>query len=73
MFFANSCILKSSDFMDITAYSSFKVKTAFQNNYHLLHPGFLLGLFFDPESGGDMSFRNVGWFLTDYVMLYPRK
>jgi hypothetical protein len=22
--------------------------------------GFLLGLFFDPEDGGDMFFRNVG-------------
>jgi hypothetical protein len=23
------------------------------------HAGFLLGLFFDPEDGGDMFFRNV--------------
>jgi hypothetical protein len=27
---------------------------------YLLHAGFLLGLFFDPENGGDMYFRNVG-------------
>jgi hypothetical protein len=27
---------------------------------HLLHAGFLLGTFFDPEVGGDMFFRNVG-------------
>jgi hypothetical protein len=24
------------------------------------HAGFFLGLFFDPEYGGDMSLRNVG-------------
>jgi hypothetical protein len=24
------------------------------------HAGFLLGLFFDPEDGGDMFLRNVG-------------
>jgi hypothetical protein len=24
------------------------------------HAGFSLGLFFDPEDGGDMFFRNVG-------------
>jgi hypothetical protein len=27
---------------------------------YLLQAGFLLGLFFDPEDGGDMFFRNVG-------------
>jgi hypothetical protein len=26
---------------------------------YLLHAGFLLGLFFDSEDGGDMFFRNV--------------
>jgi hypothetical protein len=27
---------------------------------YLLHAGFLLGLFFYPEDGGDMFLRNVG-------------
>jgi hypothetical protein len=27
---------------------------------YLLHAGFLLGLFFDPEDGGDMFLQNVG-------------
>jgi hypothetical protein len=27
--------------------------------FYPLHTGFLLGLFFDPEDGGDMFFRNV--------------
>jgi hypothetical protein len=27
---------------------------------YLLHAGFLLGLFFDPEDAGDMFLRNIG-------------
>jgi hypothetical protein len=27
----------------------------------MLHPGFLLSLFFDPEDGGNMILQNVGW------------
>jgi hypothetical protein len=36
------------------------------------HRGILLRLF-DPEDGGDMFLRNVGWLSTDYMTLYPRK
>jgi hypothetical protein len=35
--------------------------------------GFLLGLFFYPEDGGDMSLRNIGLLSTDYTALYPRR
>jgi hypothetical protein len=37
------------------------------------HAGFVLGLFFDPEDEGDMFLRNVGWLLTAYMALYPRR
>jgi hypothetical protein len=28
---------------------------------------------FDPENGGDMLFRNIGWISADYKALYPRR
>jgi hypothetical protein len=31
------------------------------------HAGIFLGLFFDPEDGGDMLFRNISLLLRDYV------
>jgi hypothetical protein len=40
---------------------------------YLLHVGFLLGLFFDPEDGGNMFLRNIGWLSADSVELYPRR
>jgi hypothetical protein len=39
----------------------------------MLCAGFLLGLFFDLEDGGDMSIRNVGWLSVEYMALYPRR
>jgi hypothetical protein len=38
-----------------------------------LHIGFLLTLLFEPEDGGDMLLRNVGWLSTDYTLLCSRR
>jgi hypothetical protein len=43
------------------------------NNQSLFHLSLLLGLFFDPEDGGEMFFGNFGWLSTDYMALYPRR
>jgi hypothetical protein len=33
----------------------------------------LLGLFFDTENADEIFLRNVGWLLTDYTALCPRR
>jgi hypothetical protein len=33
----------------------------YYKGFYLLHADFWLGLFFDPEDGGDMFLRNAGW------------
>jgi hypothetical protein len=35
--------------------------------------GFCWTHFFDPEDGGDMFLRNIGWNSTDYTASYPRR
>jgi hypothetical protein len=39
----------------------------------MLHDGFLLGLFFDPEDGDNIFPQKTGWLSTDYTVLYPRE
>jgi hypothetical protein len=41
--------------------------------YSMLRAGFLLGLLFSPDNGGDLFLRNVGWLSTDYMALHPRR
>jgi hypothetical protein len=62
-------VMKSIIFWDITQCSPLKVNRRFGGTYRLhlqallatcFYTGFLLGLYFDPEDGGDMFVRNVG-------------
>jgi hypothetical protein len=39
----------------------------------MFHAAFLLGLFLDPEDGGHMFLRNVGFLSTNYTALSPRR
>jgi hypothetical protein len=39
----------------------------------VLHAGFFLGPFFEPEDGGDMFHQNISWLSVDYTASYPRK
>jgi hypothetical protein len=41
--------------------------------FYLLHAGFLLGIFFDPEDGCAMFLSNTDQLSTDYTVLYPRR
>jgi hypothetical protein len=43
--------------------------TELQLASHLLHVGFLHGLFSDPEDG-EMFLQNVGWLSMDYRVIY---
>jgi hypothetical protein len=40
---------------------------------YLFHAGFPLVLFLDPEEGGEMFLRNVGWLSMHYTTLYHRR
>jgi uncharacterized membrane protein YciS (DUF1049 family) len=70
-------LLKTSIFRDITPCSPLKLNRYFggTSRLHLpllatcFHAGFLLGLFFYPEDGGDMFLRNISWLPTDYTLL----
>jgi hypothetical protein len=52
-------------------YVGFEIPRAFLATY--FEAGFLLGLFFESEDGGDMFLRNFCRFTTDYATLYPRR
>jgi hypothetical protein len=56
-------VMKSSVLWAIMLCSTLKVNGLFGGAYMFatcFHAGFLLGLFLDPEDGGDMFLRNVG-------------
>jgi hypothetical protein len=74
---STAVVLKSSIFWHTTPSSSLKVSHRFggtfrhhhQEQIYLLQAGFLLGLVFGPENGGDVL-RNVGCLSMDYMVLY---
>jgi hypothetical protein len=49
-----------------------KMKQVASSDNCLLHVGFLLGLFFSPEDGGNMILQNTGCLLTDDMTLHPQ-
>jgi hypothetical protein len=73
--------IKSSVFLNMTSCSPLEVNRRFgsTSSLHLQGPGqralfvtcvqdgFLIGIFFDPEDGGDMFLYNDGWLSTDYM------
>jgi hypothetical protein len=63
-------VMKISIYRLITPCSPLKVNRRLALLVICFHAGFLLGLFFNPENGGDMFLRNFGWFSTDYKALY---
>jgi hypothetical protein len=66
-------VLKGSIFWDITPYRPLKVNRRFGGTCgiycYLLHAGFLLDWFYNPEDGDDTFFRNVSSLSTDYAAL----
>jgi hypothetical protein len=81
-------VMKTTIFCDITPCSPLEYNRRFKGTYRLHLQGRRisrtrnqhesrwqaeLGLFFDPEDGGDMFLRNVGCNSTDYTVSYPRR
>jgi hypothetical protein len=73
--YQNKSVMMSSIFWDITPCSPFKVNRRLgrTSSSYLLYTRFLLGLFYDPEDGGNMLLRNVCRLSTEYAALYPRR
>jgi hypothetical protein len=81
--------MKSSVFWDITPCSPLKVNGQFGGTCHLHLQGLgicqvrnwrgsrwqaeQLGIFINPEDGGDIFLRNVCLLSTDYTASYPRR
>jgi hypothetical protein len=64
-------VMKSSIFWDLMIRMNSSLHRALLATY--FHAGFLHGIFFYPEDGGDMFFRNVDSLLADYTALHRSK
>jgi hypothetical protein len=71
---------KSTIFWDIEPCSPLSVSRRFGGTYRLqvcsppaITPVSCSAYFFDPENGGYMFLRNVGWHSRDYTALYRRR
>jgi hypothetical protein len=53
-------------------FHDFQVQTANKILVTCFQASILLRLWFDPEDGGDMSLRNVGWLSTDYGIIHQK-
>jgi hypothetical protein len=58
----NMFIFEEYYLLGYNADSPLKINWRFEGTYRL-----------DPEDGGDIFLRNVGWLLTDYTALFPRR
>jgi hypothetical protein len=60
------CLLEYDAIYSVESQQTFET-----NSYcYLLHAGFLLGLFLDPEGKGDMLLKNVGIISVDYCCYF---
>jgi hypothetical protein len=67
-------VMKRSLFWNITSWSHVESNKGYRRicRLHIL-ADFLINLSFEPDHRGDIFLRNVGWFSTDYMVLYPRR
>jgi hypothetical protein len=70
----------STTFWDISPCSPLKINRRFEKHIastfrveeFCFYFRTLLGLFIDPEDGGDIFLRNIYWVSADYTALYSR-
>jgi hypothetical protein len=70
---ANRCFGGTHHLLKMEAICSSETSTDFHRLAICFYAGILLRLFFDPEDGGDIFLRNIGWLSADYTTLYPRR
>jgi hypothetical protein len=88
-YFCRLLLLKSYVFWDVTPCIPLKINWSFGGTWYLHLQDRRISqarnqreagnkqssdlLFFNPEDGGYLFLRNVGWLSTDYTALYPRR